>query len=535
MRQRQIRTFVVTAMLFTVSILFLHGCIPVEDLGEHWEQGQTDPLLQGQWKQIGTEHRIEDQYLVFEKNEAENIYIYKTLQADRPEEEENIALKVRTTAFGAHPFMMIRNPDEYIADLADDLAPDQPADLDNDQEGGIDGGIQRYTVEGDVLTLYYLDDPVLWKAIEEGSVDGKLPDAETDDSIDMSPPTLKTLDDKTLLFLTKLCDDERAWSRIEKYQRITDLEGALKVSRTYPATPDTLRNTTVKINQTDFEYFTDGRMNILQRHLQASPEWKVFPERDALIAYRREFKDGKWVVSLNGFNSRYLGQSHVQTRHIFRFSPEGGGAFANEANRSILTITAPDVGDVQLNLKSSDQGIESYLAVGKPGLWFEFFEQTNSEPRDYTRKALDELSTMMHALHEAEDEVKRRGFASVLMPKDGVIQGEPTLTISDSFQGGIFDVSARVNPGQPGTVFLKAFRSDTGEQLSEGRLKPKSQEYIGWSGDSNDLFLYNAHVTIYEGDWDTPYSARFELWIQPVNAPEIKLLESEREIVGWQR
>lgn len=532
MRQKQFGTIVVTAMLFTVSILFLHGCIHVEDLGEHWEQGQTDPLLEGQWKKMGTEHRIDDQYLTFEKVDADNVYIYKTHQADGADYDSGNNLQVRTTKFGSYPFMMIWIKKEIMEDM-----PARPTtELDDDQEDTVSGGIQRYTVEGDVLTLYWLDDPVLWKAIEDGELDGKLPEPDTDDSMDVTPPTLKTLDDKTLSYLTKLCADEKAWSRIDQYQRIPDLKAALEVSRTYPETPDTLKNTTVKINQTDFEYFADGRMNILQRHLQASPEWKVFPEHGALIAYRREYKSGKWVVSLNGYKSSQRGQTHAQTRHLFRFSKEGGGAFTNEVNRSILIITAPDTGDIQLNLESSGQGIESYLTVGKPGLWFEFFEQTNSEPRDYTRKALAELSTMMQVLREEEDEVKQRGFAPSLMPKDGVIQGKPVLTISDSFQGGIFDVTARVNPGQPGTVYLKAFRSDTGEQLSKDRLKSNSQEYVGWSEDSNDLFLYNAHVTIYEGDWDTPHRARFELWLQPVDdKPEIKLLESEREIVGWQR
>jgi hypothetical protein len=40
---------------------------------------------------------------------------------------------------------------------------------------------------------------------------------------------------------------------------------------------------------------------------------------------------------------------------------------------------------------------------------------------------------------------------------------------------------------------------------------------------------------VYEGDWDTFYPARFELWFVPSGGgPERKLVEKVFRICGWQ-
>jgi hypothetical protein len=75
-----------------------------------------------------------------------------------------------------------------------------------------------------------------------------------------------------------------------------------------------------------------------------------------------------------------------------------------------------------------------------------------------------------------------------------------------------------------------------GTPLSETRLKERSNEWVGWSSDPNELFFSNTDFTIYEGDWGKPYAARFEVWFQPDSgAMERKLLEKVYKIEGWQR
>ena len=49
-------------------------------------------------------------------------------------------------------------------------------------------------------------------------------------------------------------------------------------------------------------------------------------------------------------------------------------------------------------------------------------------------------------------------------------------------------------------------------------------------------FGTNDHFTIYEGDWEKPYGARFEVWFKADNEnEEIKLFEKNYVIEGWMR
>lgn len=103
-------------------------------------------------------------------------------------------------------------------------------------------------------------------------------------------------------------------------------------------------------------------------------------------------------------------------------------------------------------------------------------------------------------------------------------------------QGGIYFVYAHVNPGEPGYAYLKVFEATKNTPLSASRMPERSTEFIGWSDKTNDQFLYNSEITVYEGDWEVYYPARFELWFVPDSGkPERKLIEKIFKIEGWQR
>jgi hypothetical protein len=218
---------------------------------------------------------------------------------------------------------------------------------------------------------------------------------------------------------------------------------------------------------------------------------------------------------------------------MFRFSKDAGGPFAR---LHYLTKADPLAGDVQLKLNSSDQGIESYLAVGRGRLWFEYFEQSPSEPRVRTAEALKWLAGSLSDLRKSEDDVRSRGYAANLLPPGSVMKGKPSIEVKDGLQGGIYDVYAWANPGGAGDVYLKVFDASTGALLSADRVASASHERIGWSKDPRTLFFYNSGVTIYEGDWEHFIDARFELWFRDEKtAKEAKLVETTRRICGWQR
>ena len=124
-----------------------------------------------------------------------------------------------------------------------------------------------------------------------------------------------------------------------------------------------------------------------------------------------------------------------------------------------------------------------------------------------------------------------------LLPPGSAVRGEePGIFLKDAGQGGIYAVRVLANPGEPGLVYLKAFEVTKGTPLSETRLPDRSSLRLGWSDDPGELFSGTTEITIYEGNWEQYYAARFELWFRPDSAaPERKLAEKVYRIQGWMR
>ena len=103
-------------------------------------------------------------------------------------------------------------------------------------------------------------------------------------------------------------------------------------------------------------------------------------------------------------------------------------------------------------------------------------------------------------------------------------------------QPGIYEVVYSLNPGEPGSVYLKAFEATTGTRLSVERLEMASKTRMTWSTEPSERFGAKAGFTIYEGDWGKPYAAHFEVWFKPDSGKtERKLSERIFKIEGWQR
>jgi hypothetical protein len=516
------------------ALLLIAGCIPFSDLGEYWIQGMLDPAIEGHWQKQDVEHRFHDEYFSFEKQGDH--YRYIRTQANQPQSTPRMSLKAKSLTVGESTFLMLQSDTEGIAAMFPP-APEGPTTLDGlaqaDKTAG--GGLQRYSVSEGALTLYYLDERVLVDAIKSGRVAGTLPKRDDPSVTDMSPPTIAILNEDSIHFLKAMLAKPEHWKKTETYRKVADLNSALTRSRTYPTTTETSKRTTLHIEQLDLAYFSGTNAEILQRHLAASPEWKVFDERGEVVGYSRTLSGDRWTVSLNGYKTTGHSRSRVQTRKCFRFTQEGGGPFSNEYNRDMTVVVGPQSGKTNLRLRKSNQGVESYLAVGQPDLWFEFFEQTKKEDREYTRETLDWLAAYLREVKRSQAQIPNIGFVPKLMPDGGVRNGKPTLDVLDGFQGGIYDVFAWVNPGMRGQAFLRVYNVQSDQLLSADRVFGKSNEYIGWSEDADQLFFYNAHVTIYEGDWDHHYAARFELWHRSSTGEEVKLVETTRTICGWQR
>jgi hypothetical protein len=117
-----------------------------------------------------------------------------------------------------------------------------------------------------------------------------------------------------------------------------------KKSQTY--TPDNPENLEVVIDQPALKYFGEGHAaDVLIRHLQASPEWRVFQE-SPFICHRRKLDNGFWLEGGNGYENGdvipifefvdmqrkkkgprkkgSLFENRYQILYLFRFAKESG-------------------------------------------------------------------------------------------------------------------------------------------------------------------------------------------------------------------
>ena len=254
-----------------LALAALCACIPVDDLGPMWDKGVRDPQVEGHWRRVDEFSLGEDYYVsVLSSGDHYELQTHtsapKVLGGEPPRihQQETRKDRGKSLVAGKHRFLMVI-------------------------EAKGESGLQRYSVEGDTLTKYFLHDEVLIEAIRSGRVKGTLPPSTPEEVAKLKKelaerpreapnpwvPRIGRLDAETLHFLQTLADEPANW-RTERYQRVTDLQAALKASRTYPATADTERNTHVAIDVPDLEYFAHGRTRLLLRHLESSPEWRVF-------------------------------------------------------------------------------------------------------------------------------------------------------------------------------------------------------------------------------------------------------------------
>ncbi len=540
-----------------LALVLLASCIPIEAFGEYWDKGIVDPDLDGHWKKIGCTFLSQDQYMSFLKEDDHYALIHKGAEWTGGEGMPDVSIPAKTLIIGKHKFLMMDGKSHFkeVNRVAKESVRKSVAEgeltgaNEDDLEAGIleewEGiqGLQRYSVQGDVMTLYLLSDRKLHKSIKRGEVEGTIPAPENEEETDITIPRLSKLDEKTIEFLKVLANDPTAWERKELYHRIEDLEKALKEARAYAV--EDPKDIQVVVDLPDFKYFTDGRADTFRRHLQASPEWEVVQEGDQIVCYRRrkksyasgEMKWDMWERGPNGYESNWSDQDfsnlpfkeieqateeheklEYQIRYFFRFSKKGGQPHSVLSRKGpYYKEVGPLPGNVQLKLRSDDQGIHSYLVVGQRGLWFEFFEQTNQERRIKTREALNWLTQYTADFRRAEKEIEQNGYSSKLMPKGGVSRGQTDMEIMTPYPKWkwLLQVTARVNPAQQGYVYLKAFDAESNDPFDEKHTSWGAKEYIGWSKDEKTLFLYNAEMQMPRNVDKEHKKIRIEVWFRP--------------------
>lgn len=290
---------------------------------------------------------------------------------------------------------------------------------------------------------------------------------------------------------------------------------------------DATQDSFVSVSDTLLEFFMNDDNSILFNYLSACPAWRVFSERGHKFATRRWIVDSIWHYNLHGYYTKLdffdWSDSIVPLFQCRTTIGIDGKPWANVDDFSSQFLIG-DSKEVNLRLGyGNSYDSEFILSVGK--YTFELYEQSPNKERILTKAMLQFLD------NEFEN-------------PDNLTQGSncsTAYTISDTVfelygARGIYNSFIKINPGESGMLYLKAYEITQNTQLSSERLKQYSNEWIGWSENPSQLFYSNTHFTIYEGDWGKPYAARFEVWFVPDSGEkERKLTEKIFKIEGWQR
>ena len=270
--------------------------------------------------------------------------------------------------------------------------------------------------------------------------------------------------------------------------------------------------------------------NTFRDYLEASPDWHVFIEQGNRFASRRWSYGGEPRDTLHGYISEFSGATKLQTRCLLCLDRKQWSRYSVQQVQEGTTPVKPD-------LSMGNQLHESRIMIECGGVWVEIFEQSDNPERRVTKATVANLEEeFSEFLKDPETAViaartKSRELASRLAGSDG----QPFRLLT-GMQPGIYGVVYSLNPGEPGTVYLKAFEVTKGTPLSVERLEATSKTRMTWSADSSERFGAKAGFTIYEGDWGKPYAARFEVWFTPDSGKaDRKLAERVFKIEGWQR
>ena len=284
------------------------------------------------------------------------------------------------------------------------------------------------------------------------------------------------------------------------------------------------------------------------QYLAGNFRWEIRKERGLYYAVRKEQQNGKYITTLNGFySSNDLPKSYLQSRVLVSFDDtycfgnllDRVTAFKLSEGSNLIEPTIEDPHD-------GSPGYGSYVILKLPAANLEIYEQSSLISRNFTRSAFTEVNSELEQVLVHAADIKKNGrlpskelypeFSSDDFDSGLSTSTESFLKIADGMQPGIYLVTAWINVSEKSEAFLKVFDQKTGKALSKIEILQKSLRFMGWSELPNNRFPYQAEVTVYEGDWEHTFSARFELWLRAqATGKETKIIERTRMINGWER
>jgi hypothetical protein len=290
----------------------------------------------------------------------------------------------------------------------------------------------------------------------------------------------------------------------------------------------------VSLQNLCIDQFTNENSLLLRRYLSGNPRWEVLEENGKSFAIRKEKENGKYVTALNGFYSNFDDSTGAyQTRVIISFGQYYG--FGSDESSITFTDTKDKILPMIIESEhAGSPGSSSYLVIKGNVINVEIFEESKTENRDFTQKTIKEINGELLEVLKHQEEISETGIISGSLYYPFKLDSS-FFNVLDGMQPGIYIVQAGLNIDKDGIIYTKVFDSKTNKRLSEDRITTSTIRKIGWDKKRKTIFQYESQLSVYEGDWDHEYEARFEIWFKDKNGNERKLTEKNRMINGWER
>ena len=253
----------------------------------------------------------------------------------------------------------------------------------------------------------------------------------------------------------------------------------------------------------------DSRRHLIE-YFAADPAWQLYRDSRGGMRAVRRFTDaqGHPVPAADGFYS-YFGKD-LDDRYTFQLDIGlEGRSWNGRFSRAGVDIDPSHRNRSKTRFFADDAIVEIIEECGRSGRRMTF------NCADFLEKEFSQV-----------ENCDTRKFG---------IKRAPGITLHGA--RGIYTADIFCNPGEPGTIYLKAFEITENIPLSAYRLRNKN-EIVGFSDDlENEQFFSQIQFTIYEGDWGQFYGMRLEVWFIPdhPDGVECKLLEDNFLIEGWMR
>lgn len=288
----------------------------------------------------------------------------------------------------------------------------------------------------------------------------------------------------------------------------------------------------VKAELSNLKSAVTDHPQLLERFLATHQGWRLHHDGSIKETQRRWIQNGSWLSKMDRCYPYNYNDSQLQ------FSTSLKLKWGQRVPQQFHQPTIAKNGELVVpTLHASSYGpnwSQCFFHIGNQ-LQLQITETSPVENRAVTQSSLDFINKELEAFAGA---VEWKDLKSAL--SSHFREGPESLEIYQeayyprmSDEVGSYSMCLWINPGEPGSVYMKAFEVTKNHPLSETGLRYKTSERIGWSTNPEEKFFANSTFSIREGESGQPYAARFEVWFRPLSGePERKLMEKVILIEG---